>query len=328
MRKIINFLPYKARVGRSLISVYLYDAIRFYKNSAVFERSNSQGKLKSFITKAYHVVEKGLTMPQTRLGFGKENVVNLIKLCYKYDNLGYDKSDTSFQHALSVLAEYLKFHREKSFNIEASLHKEIDEILNKFSNREASNQLHYSKEDFLAPINSSFDKFCLSRRTVRNYSDENIPDEIFQKVIELALSSPSPCNRQPNRVYIIKDRIKIEKILNLQNGNRGFGYLGNALLVFTSDLSLFHDTYERNEAFLNSGKFAMSFIFGLHYYEIGSCCLNWSVSPKTDRKLRKVVPILDGEVITMLLVCGYLPDNFSSASSPKENWQDVSSFII
>lgn len=323
-----RFVPYKFRIYYSIFKVYYYDLKRYFKYSAIYTRYNTQLKLKSFIIKGYHVVEKGLTMPNVRLGFGKERVFELVNLCHKYQDLNYDCTDPAYIHAISVLNEYLYFHEKRNFVLDDDIMKAINILSSNTRSKFASEQRHYVDGSFFNNINESFEKFALSRRSVRNFTDEDISSEIFKKCIELSLASPSPCNRQPNRVYIIKNKDLITEVLKLQNGNRGFGHLGNALVVFTSDVSLFHDTYERNEGFLNSGKFIMSFIFGLHYYEIGSCCLNWSVSPKKDILLRKLLSIPDREAITMTLICGKTPDEFYCAQSPKENWENVSKFLL
>jgi len=91
----------------------------------------------------------------------------------------------------------------------------------------------------------------------------------------------------------------MNKVFELQNGNRGFGHLGSAVLVFTTDLSVFQDTYERNEMYLNSGMFSMSLMYALHNHEIGSCALNWSVPISKDLALKKLLNIPSCEKITL-----------------------------
>lgn len=323
-RKII---PYKIRVCWSILRVYSYDAIRYFRYSAVYNRYDTEYKLKSFITKAYHVIEKGLTMPQTRLGFGKDGINELIRLCRMFASEGYDRQDSTFIHALGVLKEYLIFHERGSFKLDTDITTAINNLLSQVLDINSTEQRYYTKAVFFSKSSSPFEEFALSRRTVRHYTEEDVPEEIFQNCIKIASSSPSPCNRQPNRVYVVKNKEIIKEVLKLQNGNRGFGHLGNSLVIFTSDVSLFHDTFERNEAFLNSGKFCMSFIYSLHFYQVGSCCLNWSVSPERDKKLKKLLSIPEKEAITMTLICGKTPEKFYSAYSPKENWQDIMRFI-
>ena len=300
----------------------------YLKFSSAYNRFDKPEKLKSFLTKTYHVVEKGLTMPQTRLGFGIENVKKLLELCTMYEIKGYDQTALEYSHSVNVLNEYVSFHEKNNFSIDPDVIDSVKLLTVKSGFTTASQQKSVSKEDFFKNSKSSFDEFSQSRYTVRNFTPDDIPLETLHHCVELAQRSPSPCNRQPNRVYIIKDKILMEEVFKLQNGNRGFGHLGNALLVFTSDLSVFHDTYERNEMYLNSGMFSMSLIYALHFYKIGSCALNWSVPIHKDLALKKLLNIPDNEAVTLTLVCGYVPDEFKIALSPKLGWRPITTDLL
>lgn len=59
------------------------------------------------ITRLYHTVEKGLSYLNYRPGFGKENVVALVKSMEQYSRQ-YDVDKFFYQTALSVLNEYTK----------------------------------------------------------------------------------------------------------------------------------------------------------------------------------------------------------------------------
>lgn len=67
----------------------------------------------------------------------------------------------------------------------------------------------------------------------------------------------------------------------------------------------------------------MTLLNALHYNEIGACSLNWSVSDDKDIKLREIIKIPDNEVVLMIIACGYLPDEFSIASSPRKNANEI-----
>ena len=44
------------------------------------------------------------------------------------------------------------------------------------------------------------------RRTVREFSDEDIPEEVVLKIIEAAATAPSGANKQPWFFYVVKDK--------------------------------------------------------------------------------------------------------------------------
>ncbi len=53
-------------------------------------------------------------------------------------------------------------------------------------------------------------KALLTRRSIRSYSDQVVPDELVQKILKAAMYAPSASNGQPWHFVVIRDR----KILN------------------------------------------------------------------------------------------------------------------
>ena len=151
--------------------------------------------------------------------------------------------------------------------------------------------------------------------------------DVLYHCIEQASSSPSDCNRQPSRVVIVRNRKTLDEILQLQNGNRGFGHLINTMLVITSDLSVFQGN-ERNEPFLNAGMFSMTLLYALHNSKIGACLLNWAATDSNDKELRKLLNVPDNEQIELLIGCGYIPDEIDIALSPRFPVSDITRTIL
>lgn len=307
---------------------YWYDIKRYTINSNTYYNFDNPIKIKGQLTILYHIIEKGLTMPETRLGFGAKIIIDLIDLCNLYILKNYNAKDQIFVHSVEVLNEYLRFHELNNYSIDFNIINRINNIASDTNIYTYSNQYEFSNNEFFKEHKSSFDKFCKSRHTSRNFTQENVPLETIYRCIELANESPSACNRQPNRVYIIKDWNKMREILELQNGNRGFGHLANTLLIITSDIFVFNDINERNESFLNSGLFSMTLIYALHFYKIGVCLLNWSSSNQNDMKLRTLIKIPDNEQIAVIIACGYLPDKFRIACSPRIKATEITHEVI
>lgn len=307
---------------------YWYDIKRYTNNSNTYYSFDNPNKIKGRLTTLYHIIEKGLTMPETRLGFGEKAILDLVELCYQYRLKRYNVKDQVFVHSVEVLNEYLRFHDLNNFTIDSNTINRINKLASDLNIYSCSTQFEFSNYAFFKEHKSSFDKFCKSRHTVRNFTQEKIPLDTIYQCIELANESPSACNRQPTRVYIIKDRQKIIEILELQNGNRGFGHLTNTLLLISSDISVFYTINERNESLLNAGLFSMTLIYALHFYKIGACLLNWSSSNENDRKLRTIIKIPDNEQVAVIIACGYLPDKFKIACSPRLKVTDITHEII
>ncbi|WP_440944849.1 nitroreductase family protein [Methanosarcina sp. T3] len=49
------------------------------------------------------------------------------------------------------------------------------------------------------------------RRSVRNYSDKEVPDEIIREIIRAGTYAPTAVNKQPWRFVVVKSRQLIDK---------------------------------------------------------------------------------------------------------------------
>lgn len=324
---IKEFIPQglKLRIKKFLeIYQYIPDVIRYHKYANFgFNYDGEQEKLLAVIIKYYHIIEKGLSMPDTRFGFGIVVIDNIIDLCQRYIKKGYNQKSNEFIHAIEVLNEYVIFHQINKFSIDSRIFIRIKDLREQTKIQDSSCQNIVSNTKFFNNSESSFEMFAFSRHSCRNYTDKIIDKDIISHCVKIAQSSPSACNRQPNKVYSITNKEIIDKILAIQSGNRGFGHLSNNLLVLTSDIRVFARSQEIFGPHFNSGMFAMSLMYALHFYKIGSCALNWNTSNKNDKKLRKILNIPDFEYITLIISCGYPPTEFKYAMSPRKKTSEI-----
>lgn len=322
--KILKRYLKKSYLAIRLFREYSYDYYRYIRYSGLFSMSSKPKRkvLISSIISQCHSIEKGLTMPEFRLGFGKDKTVKLIEDCESYIRL-FDGTNIQLLHAVSVLLEYRKVHAESNYNLEENLLKRIDELSLLVRNTTKSNQTITTEKDYFKDINSSFDKFSNSRKSVRNYTKEDVPIDVVKKAIDLATNAPTSCNRQGTRVYVYTEKEKINKMLDIQGGNRGFGHLTNKLILITAEQGIATGFVERNMGFVDGGMFAMNLLYALHFNKIGACSLNCNLSNKNDRKLRKLSGIKNSEVFVVMISCGYIPTDLKIAISKRFKSEDI-----
>jgi nitroreductase len=284
---------------------------------------DAAGKVKRDLTLLYHIVEKGLTMPEPRPGFGKKVVMDLCRVVMRYRKMNLPQDSLEFIQAVSSLHEYVAFHKQIGFELDADVAESLKSVLTLFPGIKGEEQIDTTSQAYFEKINAPFDEFCNSRFSVRNYTSEEIPLQVLFDCVELAQKSPSFCNRQPTRVHIVKSPEKKEAILAIQNGNRGFGHLAETLIVLTSDISTTKDIHERFENHLNGGMFAMTLLNALHFNKIAACSLNWSVAADKDITMRKLLNIPDNEVVLLVISCGYPPEKFRMAASPRKKAPEI-----
>ena len=294
---------------------YLYDCSRYYKYGDCFTRAmkDNEGE----IIKNYHIVEKGLTMPETRLGFGRQVVLKLADCVSKYIK---DCNATNDQvlHAVKVLLEYQHFHQERDFVLDDTVVSTIASVAAQVDDLEPSKQCVFTGDTYLSHCSSPFDEFAQSRYSIRNFSSTPVAQERILAALDLAKTAPSACNRQCWRTYVYTSKEQIQAILDIQGGSRGFGHLADKLIVVTGKLSLFADVHERNQAFIDGGIYAMNLLYSLHFNRIGACILNCSNWPEKDKIMRKAASICDGEVFIAMVACGEPLPDFTVACSPRK----------
>ncbi|PVB60723.1 nitroreductase [Labrenzia sp. 011] len=153
--------------------------------------------------------------------------------------------------------------------------------------------------DFLA--------FAEARHSIRTYEKGEVPLASIENAVRAAQQSPSSCNRQTCRAYVFTDSEAVQKVLSLQNGNRGFGDQLGGVAIITSNLSHWENAHERYQAWVDGGMFAMSFVYGLHAEGLGSVMLNWSVTHDQDEKLRKLACLPESDLVITMVGFGLLP---------------------
>ena len=301
--------------------LFRYDRLRFMENSGSFG-TKREYVWKEEIIMGYHVLEKGLTMPCCRLGFGREAVLGLIHAINEYEN-DFGKSDGQVDHASKCVKAYLQLHEDKHYDMTADMGfwNAVKDFCGARSGAPAQMK-RFGRDEFFGQAQSPFEAFAKSRHTVRHFAGA-VSDETIEKAVDLARTSPSACNRQYVRVHCLRDHGLHEKIYKLQNGNRGFASAADKLLVVTSDLNGLRWHEERIDIFTNAGIFMMNLMYALHHYRLGCCVLNWSVPPDSDRELRRIVPLKESETVVALIAVGSLPDSFLVAASPRKPLREV-----
>lgn len=312
----------KNRSKRNQLRVFDYDKNRFLRYAGCFDKDSRESKLAGIIM-AYHILEKGLTMPRRHLDFGHAAVLDLLAKVNNFAEI-WGETDPQIKHAIGVVKSYLKMHQDEKFDFSKDVlfWQRVKKFCETHDNVMPSNQYHFLHEDFFADTDKDFKAFAQSRHTLRYYSDP-IPDNVITSVVSLAMTAPSACNRQHTRVHCISNHILRDQVLSIQNGNRGFGTDADKLLVITTCLSDIQYIEERNDPYVNAGIFIMNLCYSLHYYKIACCILNWHASPETDIKARELMNIPDSESIVAIISCGIPPKEFDVAQSPRKKVEDI-----
>ncbi|MGJ7562528.1 nitroreductase family protein [Variovorax sp. GB1R11] len=298
----------------------IYDMYRFAKFSATFRVYRSKEKLQAMLIKDFHIIEKGMSLPLPRPGYGQA-VVNRTILRIERYTASYG-SDSISVSAINALLQYRNFNWQHGVAL-SKIDAKISELADSFHGvaEKRGGVLLLSRAEISLPGNQGFSELARTRYSIRDFDDLPADTTLLERAAEIAAKTPSVCNRQSSRIYIFSGEQK-SAILALQNGNRGFGERASHVAIIVSDLHCFTGAGERNQPFVDGGLMAMSYVYALHSLGLGTCFLNWSVTSNVDQQLRRVINIPASHVVITCLAIGNIPQKLSVAESPRRSVAD------
>lgn len=327
-KKYWSFLRFK-----DLVIDFQYDFFKYLKNSSTFGL-DSADKLEGKIIAHYHVIEKGFSFKNTKLGFAKPVVLDLISLLKSFDKLDCPEYPEQVLHAVFLVERYIFFHKINDYDVSV-IEREFEKIYHMaISCKEKQNQeldnlgtKYIDAKIYKDSGLKDFKTLMEARVTTRQFKDEVISEELLYQVLDIARNTPTACNRQPVRVHVFNGFRNVHKILNHQNGNRGFGNQIPGVIVVTFDTSLYEGSFERYQGYIDAGLFSMSLMNALHYQGLGYVALNWCATKSQDINFRKDIEgIKKEENIVMIIGFGYPDDTIKSPQSKKRSVNEFTTY--
>ncbi|WP_448585929.1 nitroreductase family protein [Thermaurantiacus sp.] len=317
-------LRHLLRRARSLVrapkalAAFLYDYRQFARASGAIRARDSVRTEEARLVKAYHRIEKGLALPEPRIGFGRQVVEEVLQRIQSLGERDDERDDGGFQTA-AARASLLAYRAA-----EVCLPETADRIERVLAGLPAhgpaplAGAKWVTRDEIRAASAIDFGAFVRGRYSVRDFTGEAVPPEVVRDAVAIAMKSPRVCNRGTAMCHAIFDPELMRRALSFQNGNSGFGHLAGAVLILTADRRGFLDIGERNQCWVDGGLFAMTLVYALHAAGYGTCMLNWSATPDRDRRLRAALDLPEELAIVTLMAVGGLKDRFRVAVSPRE----------
>ena len=308
------------KVFLALLKEAFLDCLLFYR--AALRRNHSQderaARLEGAIIRHYHVIEKGLTMPEFKFGSSRNMVAGLIGLLERYErepvSVKESISKDQIRAAECALQEYRERHQEHGYDVADLFRRFGKDSVQETKSGGSKNSVVKVRPSEEADV---FFEFLKSRVSVRTFLPGHSPsEEMLWRIAEIANTAPSVCNRQTSRLHFFVGE-QAQKVLSHQGGNRGFGHTIPSVAIVTSDQRYFHGVAERNQGWIDGGMFAMQTLLAIHCFGLGAVPLNWSVLNEQDRRLKRETGIPDYERIIMLIGFGFPSDQSVPFSNRK-----------
>lgn len=271
---------------------------------------NSQNNLLiAELLRNVHSIEKGMCVNSPKLGYGQEKINNIFTLIDKVSRISSEYGDEAINMALSVLNEYITFHKQNNYT-----NSFIEDIKNYLETHKSKHEikmggtLDIKREDMIFDV-EMIENFINSRHSIRDFEDTEVDKNKLLSALELAKRAPSACNRQGVRAYVID--AKGDKNLAQQlTGVGGFANSVDKFILITGKISAYR-LDENYQYIVSASMYASYLTLTLHLYGLGACVVQRPViHGKQWEKNRINYRIDDDEQIICLIAVGNLKESF------------------
>lgn len=297
----------------------------YLKHSIVFNKDGLH-KIECQLILDYHSIEKGLLFKKTKPRFAQQRIINLhprLALSLIKNNINRSQIRVAYQ----VMCEYYELHQQSGVDISDYYtqvqYEDYKLTLGDAYTSKFKGAIDYLKDDFYSQVKADFATFSSSRKSVREYTGELVSSSLIEQAITLALNTPSVCNRQACKVYLLEDKVRIDKLLTIQGGLTGYTQNVNQVLLLTVDRNYFYTVGERNQFYIDGGMFLMNMLYALHFYKIANCPANWGKLVQEEKNLAGIVDLPESEKIICVVPIGVAKDEFRVTLSLRRELNEV-----
>ena len=182
----------------------------------------------------------------------------------------------------------------------------------------------FGKEDMIRACEALFDR----RVSVRDYKPDAISPDIIKKCVDMALSAPSACNRQPFNFLLLANAEKRDEVLKLAPGSRGWANKAPYVAAFVADYSSFEKKYDHGLALIDASLFSAYLQIAFSSHGIGSCCLNWPDKDQLHLPVGNILGLGSHQTVVMLMAFGYPTASGLIPRSIKKKSDEIINVIV
>lgn len=314
----------KAILARMPLTVqFLVEVLAYWRRlcryNASIRTNRDRQKMQYTILRENHIIEKGMSMRNTRRGFGQAKVTTLLEHLLQYNRL-FGTADKSFlDYPLSTIKAYIDYQHRDGVDIAAiedtfmQLCREAGldaDALQLPAGIEMCKAAHLKQQ-----ARADFQSLLYSRHSMRYFQDELPSRKLLEKALELAARTPSACNRQAWHTHIYFGD-ESHELLRMQDGCRGFYDDIHCSIVVTADMKGFLG-HEPFQCYVDGGLYAQNLINALHYVGLGTIPLSCGFMTDKLLAMQRRFGIPENETMVVIIGTGVMPDEMKIAISTR-----------
>lgn len=291
------------------------------KYNASVHTDDDMRKMQFTLLRENHVIEKGMSMPTPKKGFGQEKVLALMeRLSLYYDR--YGKEDFEFlRYPLSTIKEYIIYTRQTGVDI-PRIEERFEALLERTGVSKEdiclpAGIVYQSKEEIRDAARGDFRSLMDSRHSIRYFKEGAPSRQVIDEALSIAARTPSACNRQAWHTHVYRNAA-CHDLLDMQGGCGGFSSEIHCAIVVTADMKGFLK-YEPFQCYVDGGLYAMNLTNALHSLGLGTIPLSCGFYESKLSRIRKAFGIPENEVPVVIIGTGELYDSVKIAESRRKD---------
>lgn len=313
--KILLRLPLSMQFFIEMLSYWK----RLCRYNASMHTDNDMKKMQYTLLRENHIIEKGMSMRQTRRGFGQAKVAALIERLRKYYRL-YGSEDASFlTYPLSTIQAYITYQRHDGVAI-PDIERGFAQLCHEAGRDPEELSMPAGVETMLASdlqrqAKGDFSELLNSRHSIRYFQNILPSKSVLEEALTLASRTPSACNRQAWHTHIFFGE-DAHELLRMQGGCNGFCEDIPCCIVVTADMKGFLG-HEPFQCYIDGGLYAQNLINALHFVGLGSIPLSCGFMSSQLLHMQKRFNIPANEVMIVIIGTGVMYDEMKIAESTR-----------
>lgn len=169
-------------------------------------------------------------------------------------------------------------------------------------------------------------QLAVQRASTQSFEDREVLHKKIDETLEVAVQSPSACNRQSYVYKIYDDREFINEISSMTIGAAGNSDSIPCLAVIVGKQRAYFNDRDKHVIYIDASLSAMAFQFALETQGLASCCINWPAIPEKERKIESLLNLDCDESVVMLMAVTYPDPDGMIPYSEKKDIESVRSY--
>ena len=267
-----------------------------------------------------HRLEKGLVMRPRRDIFARDYITETVEFYEDAVNQvrtapgTMEQSEMDWAH--DVLTEYFRVAIGEDPTIgNARVRFQAAD----YRGSAETKKIPYPKKQLSDIAYADLERLVMQRRSVRWFSDQEVPRKAIDSALLLGRQAPTACNRLPYEFRVFDEPALVRTVASIPFGTAGYAENIPVIAVVIGKLESYFSPRDRHAVYVDSSLAAMQFILGLETLGLSSSVINWPDFEPLERKMQKTLALAPTDRVVMLIAIGYAhPDGMVPYSQKKE----------